>query len=524
MKGMNFMDESIWQKSMANEKENNYLENPQNVNRGENNRKNQKKRIDICIIGAGITGITCAYELSKLGYSIAIVEKNQVGSGTTGKTTGKITSQHDTFYNYLEKSFGIDVAKKYLEANQKAIDKIENRVKKENIDCDFERLNSYVYTTKSDEVQILKDEFNTLEKINCDCDFVEKLDLPFNIEAGISFKNQAQFNPLKYLNKLTEIILEKGNKIYTNTIAKSIEKSDDGYIVETDKQNIKAEFVIIASHYPFLKLQGLYSAKMYQSMSYLIAIKTKEKLPQGMYISISNPNISIRKAIYNNEEVLLIGGGDHKTGKSTTYEESYGRLEEFAKKYYPDAKIIAKWNAQDCITLDKIPYIGQATTFLPNVYVATGFKKWGMTLSTVAADIIVDNIKGFKNPYEEIFSSLRMQPIKNHKEMKNMLVDSTNALLLNKLKEDGIITQNLRNGFGGIVEIENRKIGIYKTEKGEVFAVNPKCTHLGCLLMWNQIEKTWDCPCHGSRFDYKGKNICDPAYDDLDIIDLSDLE
>ena len=224
------MDESIWQKSMANEKENNYLENPQNVNRGENNRKNQKKRIDICIIGAGITGITCAYELSKLGYSIAIVEKNQVGSGTTGKTTGKITSQHDIFYNYLEKSFGIDVAKKYLEANQKAIDKIENRVKKENIDCDFERLNSYVYTTKRDEVQILKDEFNTLEKINCDCDFVEKLDLPFNIEAGISFKNQAQFNPLKYLNKLTEIILEKGNKIYTNTIVKSIEKSDDEYV------------------------------------------------------------------------------------------------------------------------------------------------------------------------------------------------------------------------------------------------------------------------------------------------------
>ena len=349
------------------------------------------------------------------------------------------------------------------------------------------------------------------------------MDLLFKIEGGICFKNQAQFNPIKYINGLVKYIEEKGNKIYTQTIAKEIKKSDKKYIVETDKFLISASYVIIASHYPFFKVKGLYSAKMYQSMSYLIAIETKKQLPSGMYISISNPNITIRKTKYNGKEVLLIGGGDNKTGKEVTYEKTYGRLEKFAREYYPDAKILAKWNAQDCVTLDKLPYIGQASKLLPNVYVATGFKKWGMTLSSVAVDIIVDDIRGRKNEYKDIFLSSRMQPIKNHEEMKNMLVDSSKALVINKLKEKDIVEKRIKKETGGIIEIDGRKIGIYKHEKGEIYAVNPKCTHLGCLLVWNQVEKTWDCSCHGSRFNYKGKNIVEPAYDDLDIIDISKL-
>lgn len=349
------------------------------------------------------------------------------------------------------------------------------------------------------------------------------LSLPFKIAGGICFKNQAQFHPIKYINGLAKYVKEKGNKIYTHTIAKEIKKSDDKYIVKTDKFSISASYIIIASHYPFFKIKGLYSAKMYQSMSYLIALETKKQLPNGMYISVSNPNITIRKAKYNEKNVLLIGGGDNKTGKEVTYEETYGRLEKFAREYYPDAKILAKWNAQDCVTLDKLPYIGQASKLLPNVYVATGFKKWGMTLSSVAVDIIVDDIRGRENEYKDIFLSSRMQPIKNHEEMKNMLVDSSKALVINKLKEKDIVEKRIKKETGGIIEIDGRKIGIYKDEKGKIYAVNPKCTHLGCLLVWNQVEKTWDCPCHGSRFDYKGKNIIEPAYDDLDIIDISKL-
>lgn len=517
------MRKSIWLEK-SNDNENNLERNKkEKIKQEEENIKEIKDEVDICIIGAGITGITCGYELSKLGYTVSIIEKNEIGSGTTGRTTGKITSQHDSFYNYLEESFGIDTAKKYLEANEKAINKIEDRIKNENIECDFERLNSYIYTTKKEEINLMEKEFKTLKKLKYECEYITKLDLPFKIEGGIYFKNQAQFHPIKYINGLAKYIEEKGNKIYTHTIAKEIKKSNEKYIVETDKFSIPASYIIIASHYPFLKVKGLYSAKMYQSMSYLIAIETKKQLPSGMYISVSNPNITIRRTKYNEKDVLLIGGGDNKTGKEVTYEKTYGRLEKFAREYYPDAKILAKWNAQDCITLDKLPYIGQASNLLPNVYVATGFKKWGMTLSSVAVDIIVDDIRGRKNEYKDIFLSSRMQPIKNHEEMKNMLVDSSKALVINKLKEKDIVEKKVKKETGGIIEINGRKIGIYKDEKGEIYSVNPKCTHLGCLLVWNQVEKTWDCPCHGSRFDYKGKNIVEPAYDDLDIIDISKL-
>lgn len=518
------MRKSIWQDKINDNRNN--LENNQKekIKQEYENTKETKKDVDVCIIGAGITGVTCGYELSKLGYTVSIIEKNEIGSGTTGRTTGKITSQHDSFYNYLEESFSIDTAKKYLEANENAINKIESRIKNENIECDFERLNSYIYTTKKEEINQLEKEFKTLENLNYKCEYVTDMDLPFKIEGGICFKNQAQFNPIKYINGLVKYIEEKGNKIYTHTIAKEIKKGEnEKYIVETDKFSISASYVIMSSHYPFFKVKGLYSAKMYQSMSYLIAIETKKQLPSGMYISISNPNITIRKAKYNEREVLLIGGGDNKTGKEITYEESYGRLEKFAREYYPDAKILAKWNAQDCITLDKLPYIGQVSNLLPNVYVATGFKKWGMTLSSVAVDIIVDDIVGRKNEYKDIFLASRMQPIKNHEEMKNMLVDSSKALVINKLKEKDVVEKKIKKETGGIIEVNGRKVGIYKDEKGKIYAVNPKCTHLGCLLVWNQVEKTWDCPCHGSRFNYKGKNIVEPAYDDLDIIDISKL-
>ena len=212
------MRKSIWQDKINDNRNN--LENNQKekIKQEYENTKETKKDVDVCIIGAGITGVTCGYELSKLGYTVSIIEKNEIGSGTTGRTTGKITSQHDSFYNYLEESFSIDTAKKYLEANEKAINKIENRIKNENIECDFERLNSYIYTTKKEEINLLEKEFKTLEKLKYKCEYIKDLDLPFKIAGGICFKNQAQFHPIKYINGLAKYVKEKGNKIYTHTI------------------------------------------------------------------------------------------------------------------------------------------------------------------------------------------------------------------------------------------------------------------------------------------------------------------
>lgn len=476
---------------------------------------------DVCIIGSGIFGLSCAYYLSQLGFHVTVLDKDGIGEKTTGHTTAKITSQHNLFYDYLINSYGKKFASDYLEANEKAIENIKNIIDTEKIKCDFEYQNSYVYTTKKSELNAIKKEVASVESLGFPCEFVTKTGLPFKIEGAICFKNQAQFHPLKYLYGLANSVLSHDGEIYTNTLVTNVEKNADStYLVSTEKATIKAKFVIVASHYPFINFPGFYFLKMYQSTSYLIAVDTKKTLFNGMFINPTSPTFSYRTVKYNGKELLLIGGGDHKTGQPSCYQDTYGILEQEAKKFYPNCEVLYRWNTRDCISLDKLPFIGQYSSVMPDVFVGTGFKKWGMTLSNVAANIITDLICGKDNKYEYLFRPSRLKPIKNMDEMKNMLVQSTNSLLLNKLKSANMDFDEIHNDSGSIIEINNEKVGIYKSPDGKIYAVKPICTHLGCLLSWNDVDKTWDCPCHGSRFSYKGKNLYDPAFKDLTVYHL----
>jgi glycine/D-amino acid oxidase-like deaminating enzyme len=437
---------------------------------------------DVCIVGAGIFGITCAYYLSNLGFNVAILEKDKIASKTTAFTTAKITSQHGLFYDYLITSYGEKLAKDYLESNEKAIQNIKDIVDKEKIKCDFEKQNNYIYTTKKSEISILKKEIDALNSLGFkNCDFVTKTGLPFEVQGAVCFKNQAQFHSLKYVYGLCKKIISNNGKFYINTVVSDIENDGDSYLVYANRNIVKAKYVIFASHYPFLNIPGFYFTKMYQSTSYIIAIDPKKTLFNGMYLSYSNPTLSFRRAKYNGQEILLIGGGDHKTGQPSSYKDTYDLLENEAKKYYPNCEILFKWNTEDCISLDKIPYIGNYSVTMPNVFVGTGFKKWGMTSSNVAANIIVDKICNKANPYEYVYRSTRLKPIKNSDEFKNMLVQSTNSLLLNKLRRPNMNFEQISNNSGSIIEVNNEKVGIYKDSIGKVYAVNPICTHLRLL-------------------------------------------
>lgn len=480
----------------------------------------ENKKTKVCVVGAGIFGLTCAYYLTLWGYDVIVLEKDNIGEKTTGNTTGKITSQHELFYDYLINSYDEKFAKDYLQANEDAIENIKNIIDAEKINCDFLYQNSYVYTTKKDELRAIKKEVAAVESLGFNCEFVTKTGLPFEVEGAICFKNQAQFHPLKYLYGLADCIVRKNGGIYTETTVTDVKKDGNLYVVQAGDYSVTADFVIMASHYPFINFPGLYFAKMYQSTSYIIAVDTKKTLFNGMYINFTNPIFSYRTAKYKGKDILLIAGGDHKTGQPTCFQDSYGLLEQEALKYFPDGEILFRWNTRDCISLDKLPYIGSYSVSMPNVFVGTGFKKWGMTLSNVAANIIVDKIRGKQNSYEYLFQSNRLQPIKNHDEMKNILVQSANSLLLDKLKSPSMSFDNISNNSGGVIEVNNEKVGIYKDETGKVFAVKPICTHLGCLLSWNDVDKTWDCPCHGSRFDFMGKNLYDPAFKNLEFYDL----
>lgn len=464
-------NDSIWLKSSENGRKFRTLE--QNI------------ETDVCVIGGGITGISTAYYLAKEGKKVVVLEKDRIGSKTSGGTTGKITSQHHLFYDYLIHSQNKEFAKKYLKANEQAIENIENIIKTEAIDCDFERKSAFVFTQNLDKLQMINTEVAAVKSLGKKANFTNEIEVLGKIEGAIEFENQAQFHPVKYVNGLAKSVLENDGEIYENTKAVEYEKNGDGFVVmaesEGEIRKISCQFVVVATRYPIFNVPGFYFLKMYQELEYGIAIKTDIVL-KGMYVSYEVPTISFRDYEENGQKYILIVGNGHKTGEKTE-NNGFDVLENFAKTYFPDNEIVYRWNAEDCIGLDKIPYIGEYSEVRENMYVATGFKKWGMTTSNVAANLITDKIMGRENPYENIFNSTRLEPIKNHEEMKNMLKEVGESMILPRLKG----------------------------EKGKKY-----CAHLGCEVSWNDVTKTWDCPCHGSRYEQDGSLIEGPSVHDLD--------
>lgn len=491
---------------------------------------------EICIIGGGLSGLSTAYYLTKEGKDVVVLEKDRICNHTSGNTTAKITSQHGLFYNYLLQNVGKKEAKQYLEANEKAIQNIAKIIEEEKIECDFEWQDSYVFTQKQEEVEKIKKEVEALEYLGFLSEFVTNIEIPIkekqkqeskehiNIQkkvlGAIKFRKQAQFNPCLYAQGLANKIEGRSGKIFENSKVIDIKKGKNSYTVITEEGEIKAKIVVIATHYPIINAPGFYFMKMYQVTSYLIAVETKEPLFNGIYINAEDPTISLRCAKWKDKRLLLIGGMDHKTGAKIDLQNSYKKLEEVAKQLYPDSKVLFKFNTEDCVSLDKIPYIGEFSNLWPNVYVETGYKKWGMTSSNVAANIIRDKILEKENPYEDVFKSTRLKPIKNYEELGNMLKEVSYSAIINKLEKIKEQVNKVKQNEGKIVEVDGKKVGVYRNEKGEAYAVKPYCTHLGCELSWNNLEKTWDCPCHGSRFTYEGKSIYDPSIKDLERIEI----
>jgi len=486
---------------------------------------------DICIIGGGITGITVAYYLNKYKIKNVILEKDRICQKTTGYSTAKITSQHGLIYKYLIDSKGKEFAKQYYHANEQAKENIAKIIEQEKIECEFERQSAYVFTEKLEEVQKIKEEVNAVKSFGGTANYIEAKDIQINniniennnrIKAlvAIEFPNQAQFNAYKYATELAKIVQKTNTQIYENSKMVNWEVDDNGYIVELDNQTkVKTKYIIIATKYPIVNFPGFHFLKMYQSTSNIIVIDPKQELFNGMYINSENPTISLRTIKGNGRRLLAIAGFDHKTGAKIDLSDSYNYLEKIAKEMYPNCEVKYRWNTEDCISLDKIPYIGEFSKELSKIYVATGYNKWGITSSNIAANIIVDKIMGKENEYEDIFKATRLEPIKNRKEVANMLKESVNSLLVNKIKKPKESISQVKIDQGKIIELDGEKIGVYKDSQGKIFKVKPVCKHLGCELSWNNLDKTWDCPCHGSRYTYRGELIYGPSVKNLDKYD-----
>ena len=409
------------------------------------------KKTEVLIIGGGIAGILCAYKLKNAGVDCMLVETDEICGGITKNTTAKITLGHSLIYDKMIKRFGEDNARLYAEAQTKANKEYAHLC--ENIDCDFEVKDNYVYSL-ADRKKIEK-EVAALGRIGIKAEFSNAKELPFAVAGAVCVKDQAQFHPLKFLYEIA-----KDLPIYEHTKVTELKPNK----AIANKFDISFKKLIIATHFPMLNKHGLYPLKLYQHRSYVIALKGVRNV-SSMYVDESDTGLSFRS--YG--DLLLLGGGGHRTGKKGA---CWQELEDFARKHYQNAEIVGRWATQDCMTLDGVPYIGQYAKSTPDVFVATGLNKWGMTNSMVAADLLCDLVQGKATPYAAVF-------------------DPSRTVLRPQLAV---------NAFDSVV--------------GLLTPTAPRCPHLGCALKYNRAEHTWDCPCHGSRFTEDGKLIDNPATDD----------
>jgi glycine/D-amino acid oxidase-like deaminating enzyme/nitrite reductase/ring-hydroxylating ferredoxin subunit len=475
--------------------------------------------VDVAIVGAGITGITAAYLLSKEGLKVAILEAGSVLNGTTGHTTAKVTAQHGLVYDEFINHFGEEKARLYFESHMNAIQFVESNVTEKGIDCDFSKEDAYIYAVTDEYKEKLETEWEAYKRL--EIDGALKDTIPFNIEAkaALMMKNQAQFHPLKYLKVLLDDAVNAGCMVFENTTATDIEDDDlQPKVVTKSGFKVTCNQVIIASHFPFYDLPGLYFARMYPDRSYAIGIKTDKEYPGGMYISADSPTRSIRYTPINGEKLIIIGGENHKTGQGIDTIQHFEALEAFAEEVFGIKEYDYRWSAQDLVTLDKLPYIGPITSAREHILVATGFKKWGMTTGTVAGRLLADYVVNNENPYKELYSPSRFHADPDLKSIVSTNVDVAKHLIKGKLEIIPGDLDDLTDGEGSAVMYNGKRAGAYKDENGKLYIVDTTCTHLGCECEWNHAEKTWDCPCHGSRYAYSGDVIEGPAKKALKLL------
>ncbi|MGN0506078.1 MAG: FAD-dependent oxidoreductase [Lachnospiraceae bacterium] len=477
--------------------------------------------VEAAVIGGGMAGILTAYFLRKKGIDAVVLEADRIGSGQTKNTTAKITLQHGAIYHKLIEKFGEEPAGEYARANLLAIEEYRKLIEEQRIACEFRMAPAYLYAEREEGAEMIKKEAKAAEQLGIRGMLTTDVELPFPVKAALKFEQQACFHPLRFLTAVAEKVpvyehtqvigIEErdGRQEVTCRVKNGSEQDSDSVYRNTAECKVLANSVVVATHYPIFNVPGYYFLRMHQERSYVLALQKAARL-KGMYYSVEENGLSLRSA----GETLLLGGGAHRTGDNTKGGQ-YKKLREAAKQYYPEAEESAAWSAQDCMTLDGVPYIGRYAQSKPNWYVSTGFGKWGMTSSMVTAMLLSEQMTGRNTSYEQIYSPQRFVLSASAKMLMEETVEAAKGLTKRLMIPAGVNAGELALGEGKIIDWEGEKLGAYRDETGELFLVSAKCQHLGCQLEWNPEEKSFDCPCHGSRFRYTGELIDNPAQEEI---------
>ena len=489
-------DESIWLATARDQREFPRLE--------------QSEEAEVAVLGGGIVGVTTALLLAEQGVDVVLVEADRLGRGVTGHTTAKVSSQHGLLYSKIRSRHGAEGASLYGLANQSALEWIAQRVEDGPIECDFRRRPSYAYTRPGSGRSDLEEEAAAAAEAGLPASLVEETPLPYEVEAAVRFDDQAEFHARTYLAGLTEQLEAAGGRIYERSRAVGVDGGEP-IAVETGNGTISAGRVVVATHYPFLD-RSLAFARVHPQRSYALVCRIAGEPPHGMFISGDSPTRSVRAVPLAGEELLLVGGEGHKTGTGGDSRERYEALERFAREHWQVTSVEYRWSSQDNVTVDLVPYVGPLTPLTDRLLMATGFAKWGITGGTAAAMILCELAQGRDHGWASLFNPNRFKPLASARKLLEENMQAGFRMVYDRLAHrGGRAIEELGPGEGDIVSADGRKVAGFRDHDGKLYAVSTRCTHLGCQVNWNAAERSWDCPCHGSRFAPDGRVLHGPA-------------
>ncbi|MEA2466437.1 MAG: hypothetical protein QOJ57_563 [Thermoleophilaceae bacterium] len=473
--------------------------------------------VDVAVLGGGIAGLTTALLLKRDGATVAVVEAGHVGAGVTAYTTAKVTSLHGIQYQSVESSFGPEGARVYAEANEAGLEQVARFVDELGIDCDFRRKPAFTYGEDEADAGKIEDEVEAASRAGLAATFTTETDLPWPVAAAVRLDDQAEFHPRRYLLRLAEAVAGGGSHVFERSRALAVAGGRERVRISTTRGELTADQVVVATHFPFLD-RGGYFARMHPERSYGLGLYLRSgTAPQGMYLSTESPSHTVRSHPTERGEMVIAGGESHKTGQGGDTAARVARLERWARERFDVRSIEYRWSTQDNMPVDGVPFIGRLAPFQKRLWVATGFMKWGLTNGTAAGMILRDLIAERANPWAELFDATRFKPLASAKELVKENANVGVHFVGDHLgRPDVRSVDSLAPGQGGIVRRGASKVAAYRDESGAVHAVSAVCTHLGCQVKWNQAERSWDCPCHGSRFDVSGRVIQGPAVKDLE--------
>jgi glycine/D-amino acid oxidase-like deaminating enzyme/nitrite reductase/ring-hydroxylating ferredoxin subunit len=463
---------------------------------------------EVAVVGGGLVGVSAAYRLAREGARVCLLEGRLIGTGATGYTTAKVTSLHGLTYAKLEGSFGQDTARIYGEANEAGLAAIAETVEELSIDCDLRRKPNFTYTESDSNRSSVEREVGAAERAGMSASLASVEELPYPVAAAVRFSEQAEFHPLKYLHVLASAAADAGCQVYEGTRVVSIDQGDPCELRTERGATIQADRVIVATHLPILD-RGLFFARTHPERSYVLLARIRGDVPQGMYLSDESPPHSLRSVPTPEGDLLMVGGESHKAGQSDA-RERYAALERWARERFEVESIEHRWATQDHVPADTLPFVGRLWPFSDRVLTATGLRKWGIAMGTSAAAILADLIGGRENAWASTFSPVRLHPNVGARSFAKENANVAIRFFVDRVTRRGSV-EDISPGEGRVVGSGLEQRACYRDDSGDLQSLSARCTHLGCIVRFNGAERTWDCPCHGSRFAVTGEVIEGPA-------------